>query len=99
MPYIVQNIALDSSRVESDRPNLHWADEVALNKFCFRFRMSIGMMSHGQLQRQFVTLGMFIIDQFSFEDEDGKPTGKTQAPEVRQSCAAFCVIPHSPLFK
>lgn len=24
----------------------------------------------------FVTLGMFIIDEFSFADEDGKPTGK-----------------------
>jgi len=25
----------------------------------------------------FVTLGMFIIDEFSFTDENGLPTGKT----------------------
>ncbi len=32
--------------------------------------------------RAFVSLGMFIIDEFSFADEDGKPTGKTLAPQV-----------------
>ncbi|KAG2118961.1 Ribokinase-like protein [Suillus discolor] len=31
---------------------------------------------------QFVTFGMFIIDEFSFADEQGKPTGKTVAPQI-----------------
>ena len=31
---------------------------------------------------RFVTLGMFIIDEFSYADADGKPTGKTRTPEV-----------------
>jgi hypothetical protein len=30
---------------------------------------------------QFVTFGMFIIDEFSFADEQGKLTGKTVAPQ------------------
>ena len=32
--------------------------------------------------RQFVSLGMFIIDEFSFADEQGVPTGKITAPQV-----------------
>ncbi|KAI0049586.1 Ribokinase-like protein [Auriscalpium vulgare] len=32
--------------------------------------------------RAFVTLGMFIIDQFSFQDEHGQPTGRTLAPQA-----------------
>jgi sugar/nucleoside kinase (ribokinase family) len=31
---------------------------------------------------QFVTFGMFIIDEFSFADEQGKLTGKTVAPQI-----------------
>jgi len=31
---------------------------------------------------QFVTLGMFIIDEFEFRDEDGKPTGKVAKSQV-----------------
>lgn len=34
-------------------------------------------------QRQFVSLGMFIVDQFLFEDEDGNPTGRSLDPQVR----------------
>lgn len=34
-------------------------------------------------QRQFVSLGMFIVDQFLFEDKDGNPTGRTLDPQVR----------------
>ncbi|KII95784.1 hypothetical protein PLICRDRAFT_693926 [Plicaturopsis crispa FD-325 SS-3] len=30
----------------------------------------------------FVTLGMFIIDEFTFSDEDGKPTGQTLPPQI-----------------
>ena len=33
-------------------------------------------------QRHFVSLGMFIVDQFLFEDEDGSPTGKSLDPQV-----------------
>jgi hypothetical protein len=33
-------------------------------------------------QRQFVSLGMFIVDQFLFEDEDGNPTGRSLDPQV-----------------
>ena len=33
-------------------------------------------------QRQFVSLGMFIVDQFLFEDEDGNPTGRNLDPQV-----------------
>lgn len=31
---------------------------------------------------QFVTFGMFIIDEFYFADEQGKPTGETVAPQI-----------------
>ncbi|KAG1753821.1 Ribokinase-like protein [Suillus paluster] len=31
---------------------------------------------------QFVTFGMFIIDEFSFADEQGKPTGETVPPQI-----------------
>lgn len=31
---------------------------------------------------QFVTLGMFIIDEFEFRDEDGKPTGKVAKSQI-----------------
>ncbi|PFH52685.1 hypothetical protein AMATHDRAFT_2075 [Amanita thiersii Skay4041] len=30
----------------------------------------------------FVTLGMFIIDEFSFMDKDGNPSGRTLAPQI-----------------
>ncbi|KAI9067619.1 Ribokinase-like protein [Trametes sanguinea] len=33
-------------------------------------------------RREFVSLGMFIIDEFSFADEQGNPTGKTQPPQI-----------------
>lgn len=39
-------------------------------------------MEHESKTRQFVTLGMFIVDEFTFEDENGIPTGKTIAPQV-----------------
>ena len=29
----------------------------------------------------FVTLGMFIIDEFSYLDEDGGPSGKSSGPQ------------------
>jgi len=34
------------------------------------------------VQRQFVSLGMFIVDQFLFEDEDGNPTGRNLDPQL-----------------
>ena len=33
-------------------------------------------------RRHFVTLGMFIIDEFAFLDEEGRPTGKTLPSQV-----------------
>ncbi|KAK0191208.1 Ribokinase-like protein [Armillaria mellea] len=36
---------------------------------------------HGYGTPQFITLGMFIIDEFSFLDDDGNPTGKELAPQ------------------
>lgn len=33
--------------------------------------------------RKFVTLGMFIIDDFLYLDAAGEPTGKTTPPQVR----------------
>ncbi|KAI0370226.1 Ribokinase-like protein [Pilatotrama ljubarskyi] len=39
------------------------------------------MVSHNA-PRDFVSLGMFIIDEFSFADEDGKSTGKMLAPQI-----------------
>ena len=33
--------------------------------------------------RSLVTLGKFVIDEFRFEDEDGRPTGRTMDPQVR----------------
>lgn len=32
-------------------------------------------------QRQLVTLGMFIIDEFEYMDENGQPTGRTLPPQ------------------
>ena len=37
----------------------------------------------------FVTLGMFIIDEFSYLDDEGQPTGKTLAPQESQSVQQF----------
>jgi hypothetical protein len=34
------------------------------------------------IQRQFVSLGVFIVDEFLFEDEDGNPTGRNLDPQV-----------------
>ncbi|KAF8803908.1 Ribokinase-like protein [Phlegmacium glaucopus] len=34
------------------------------------------------MENSFVTLGMFIIDEFTFEDEDGRPTGQFLAPQI-----------------
>jgi len=42
-------------------------------------------------QRQFVSLGMFILDQFLFEDEDGNPTGRNLDPQVSLRTHATCV--------
>lgn len=32
----------------------------------------------------FVSLGLFIIDEFEFRDENGEPTGKLQESEARR---------------
>jgi hypothetical protein len=34
-------------------------------------------------QKSFVTLGMFIIDEFSFSDDNGVPSGRTMLPQER----------------
>lgn len=44
---------------------------------------------HGYGSPQFVTLGMFIIDEFSFLDDDGNPTGKELAPQERLTARLF----------
>ena len=44
-------------------------------------------------RRHFVSLGMFIIDQFSFADEDGNPTGKTLAPQASPHTDSMYVRP------
>jgi hypothetical protein len=41
--------------------------------------------SDTSLTMTFATLGMFIIDEFSFEDEQGKPTGKVMDAQERLS--------------
>jgi hypothetical protein len=33
--------------------------------------------------RHFVTLGMFVVDEFSYLDEDRRPTGKSLDPQER----------------
>jgi len=46
--------------------------------------------------KSFVTLGMFIIDDFLFADEEGKPNGRTTPPQesrFRLSPANIIVIP------
>ncbi len=40
-------------------------------------------MSSPNDTREFVSLGMFIIDEFTFVDEEGKPTVQTLPPQVR----------------
>lgn len=39
----------------------------------------------------FVTLGMFIIDEFSFLDKEGLPTGRSIAPQESQASCDFAV--------
>ncbi|KAI0771913.1 Ribokinase-like protein [Trametes elegans] len=39
-------------------------------------------MAAHRAPRDFVSLGMFIIDEFSFADENGTPTEKTQSPQI-----------------
>ncbi|KAI0637860.1 Ribokinase-like protein [Trametes polyzona] len=46
-------------------------------------------VSTSESVRDFVSLGMFIIDEFSFADENGKPTGKTLPPQVRGTYATI----------
>jgi len=38
-----------------------------------------------------VTLGMFIIDEFLFLDAEGKPTGRTQEPEIGGG-GTYCAV-------
>lgn len=45
-------------------------------------------MSSPNNTREFVSLGMFIIDEFTFVDEKGEPTGQTLPPQV--SVLAIC---------
>lgn len=40
-------------------------------------------MSSPDDTREFVSLGMFIIDEFTFVDDKGEPTGQTLPPQVR----------------
>lgn len=40
------------------------------------------MSPRGGHPRSLVTLGKFIIDEFTFEDEDGRPTGRTMDPQI-----------------
>ncbi|KAI9001247.1 Ribokinase-like protein [Trametes punicea] len=40
------------------------------------------MTSIHHASRDFVSLGMFIIDEFSFADENGDPTGKSLPPQI-----------------
>lgn len=49
--------------------------------------VSINIRSPMTVQKSFVTLGMFIIDEFSFEDENGVPTGRTMP---LQESPGFC---------
>ncbi len=44
------------------------------------------MSSSYNASRSFVSIGMFIIDEFSFADKDGKPTGKTMAAQASLLC-------------
>lgn len=39
-------------------------------------------MADATHRKVFATIGMFIIDDFDFLDEDGKPTGQTRDPQV-----------------
>ncbi|KAI1792853.1 Ribokinase-like protein [Ganoderma leucocontextum] len=44
--------------------------------------MHVHMSSSDNSSRSFVSIGMFIVDEFSFADGDGKPTGKTMAAQI-----------------
>ena len=46
------------------------------------------MASH----KSFVTLGMFIIDEFSFADENGVPTGYTMSPKEGMLLPLFVLV-------
>ena len=45
-------------------------------------------------RRHFVSLGMFIIDEFSLADEGGNPAGKTLAPQASPYTNPPCVRDH-----
>ena len=42
--------------------------------------------------RKLVTLGMFIIDEFSFLDAAGKPTGRNLSAQEKSSTSRFARI-------
>jgi len=39
-------------------------------------------MTNSKGTRHLVTLGMFIIDEFSFMDDNGQATGETRPPQI-----------------
>jgi len=51
------------------------------------------------MENSFVTLGLFIIDEFTFEDEDGRPTGRFLAPQASWLglCQQFFLTVNPPL--
>ncbi|KLO15658.1 hypothetical protein SCHPADRAFT_250738 [Schizopora paradoxa] len=51
-------------------------------------------MSESKNRAHFVSLGMFIIDQFEFLDAEGKKTGEELEPQVTDvvSILQFCVL-------
>lgn len=40
------------------------------------------LLGNHSMENSFVTLGLFIIDEFTFMDEDGRPTGRYLAPQI-----------------
>jgi hypothetical protein len=43
------------------------------------------MMTDSSPRRQFVTMGMFMIDNFELLDAGGRPTGESREPQVREN--------------
>jgi hypothetical protein len=43
--------------------------------------LSLVLTTTYSMESSFVTLGLFIIDEFTFMDEDGLPTGRYLAPQ------------------
>ena len=67
-------------------------DSLTWPSLCFSRQALHRGITMAQDKRHLVTLGMFIIDEFSYLNEDGTPTGKASSSQVSSSCNRFVTL-------